>query len=113
MSDADVRTLARLRHRLAGTERMSALREIAAGASDLAAVAPDSLLAEIADFQDRVAEKIVAVGGTPVLKRKQPTPPPTGAAAVKMHISEWTDLETGVRSRSICNAEDAMEPLPS
>ncbi len=67
MSDAD--TLARLRRRAARTEILGTLYHIRDAASELASVAPENMLNDIADFQDRLCLKIEALGGTAVPKR--------------------------------------------
>jgi hypothetical protein len=51
----DAGTLAHLRRRSARTENLGTLRDIADAASELAAVAPEALLPEIASLQERAA----------------------------------------------------------
>jgi hypothetical protein len=50
--------LQNLRYRLAGTENLQTLRRLGDEASALAGIAPEALLFEVADFQDRLASKI-------------------------------------------------------
>jgi hypothetical protein len=67
MSDAE--TLQKLRKRACQTEVLGTLRSLADAASELAGIAEESLLGDIADFQDRVAAKIERLGGIAVAKR--------------------------------------------
>jgi hypothetical protein len=66
----DEETLARLRRRAARTENLGTLRHIADETSDLAGIAPECLLSAIANFQDRVADKIERFGAPPVRRRQ-------------------------------------------
>jgi hypothetical protein len=68
MSDAE--TLARLRRRVAGTENWGTLRHLADAASELSAVCADEMLNAVADFHDRIADKVEALGGKAVRRRQ-------------------------------------------
>jgi hypothetical protein len=101
MTDAEM--LERLRRRAAKTENLGTLRHIADETSDLAGIAPECLLSDIADCQDRIQTKILSLGGTPVPRR------PRGVVhngvgnspQVKMIIGQWTVDEFGNRSRQV------------
>jgi hypothetical protein len=105
MSDAE--TLARLRRRAAKTENVGTLRHIADETSDLAGIAPECLLSDVADFQDRIAAKIERLGGKAVSRRQQSADQPSRLAgpAIRMCVTPWVE-ENGVRSRMIYSASD-------
>jgi hypothetical protein len=65
-----------LRRRLAGHEGLETLKKIAGDASELASIAPENLLDEIAAFVDRCAEKILLVAPprAPKAARKRKLP---------------------------------------
>jgi hypothetical protein len=110
MSDAE--TLQRLRKRAARTEILGTLRNLADETSELAAIAPESLLGDIADFQDRLAAKIEALGGIAVAKRSK-TVAHNGAGIspqVTMTVSAWSVDEFGNQSRTISGVEDQAPP---
>jgi hypothetical protein len=101
MSDAE--TLQKLRKRACQTEVLGTLRSLADAASELAGIAEESLLLEIADFQDRLAAKIERLGGTAVPRRSK-TVAHNGAGIspqVRTIIGPWTVDEFGNQSRQI------------
>ena len=70
------------------------------------------MLLDIADFQDRVAAKIEALGGMAVPKRSK-TVTYNGAGIspqVRAVISAWTIDELGNQSRTITSVEDPAPP---
>jgi hypothetical protein len=78
---------------------------------ELAEVAAESLLGEVADLRDRVHAKLTHLG-SPVPVRRAPPPQQdarSASPAIKMRITPWTTDENGVLTRSIYNA-DAPPP---
>jgi hypothetical protein len=110
-----------LRRRLAAAERASVVTRIQADVNDFAEYAPEPLLIEVAELQDRCAAKAERLGGDPapkqsrkvelVLRRSAPPIPDAKIPGmmIRMHCSPWVTDELGNRSRMIHRAD---EPVP-
>jgi hypothetical protein len=109
--------LADLRRRLASTENKETIRRILGDASELASVAPESLLGDLADFTDRVHSKLdhlaPAAPRTVSERRLAAAVHATdrnAAPAISMRISTWTIDEFGNRSRVVYRADEPVPP---
>jgi hypothetical protein len=116
----DRERLDHLRRRLAAAERVSVVARIQADVNAFAEYAPEPLLVEIAELQDRCSAKAERLGGDPApkLSRKlralcQSVLPGAGATpgtSISMRIGGWTIDDNGVAGRVIWNAADGLRP---
>jgi hypothetical protein len=100
---SEVEILQRLRRRAAKTENLQTLRHIADEVSVLAGIAPESLLGDIGDLQDRLCDRVERLGGNAVPRRPRCVVHNSihGSPQVRMIIEPWTVDEFGNQSRRI------------